>query len=112
MYAAKFIRCNGAAARLRAREEIDILSSLQHQNILRYIFIKLVWWTLHVYRNYIANILQLFNNIHRLFSAYEEEEGSSSEIVQVLEYLNGGQLFEKIIESSRGKQRLITRTTY
>ena len=40
MYAAKFIRCNGAAARLRAREEIDILSSLQHQNILRYIFHK------------------------------------------------------------------------
>ena len=41
MYAAKFIRCNGAAARLRAREEIDILSSLQHQNILRYIFHKI-----------------------------------------------------------------------
>ena len=40
MYAAKFIRCDGAAARLRAREEIDILSSLQHQNILRYIFHK------------------------------------------------------------------------
>ena len=56
--------------------------------------------------------MQLFTYIHRLFSAYEEEEGSSSEIVQVLEYLSGGQLFEKIIESSRGKQRLITRTTY
>ena len=41
MYAAKFIRCDGAAARLRAREEIDILSSLQHQNILRYIFHKI-----------------------------------------------------------------------
>ena len=56
--------------------------------------------------------MQLFTYMHRLFSAYEEEEGSSSEIVQVLEYLSGGQLFEKIIESSRGKQRLITRTTY
>ena len=53
--------------------------------------------------------MQLSTYIHRLFSAYEEEEGSSSEIVQVLEYLSGGQLFEKIIESSRGKQRLITR---
>ena len=56
--------------------------------------------------------MQLFTYMHRLFSAYEEEEGSSSEIVQVLEYLSGGQLFEKIIESSRGKQRLVTRTTY
>ena len=56
--------------------------------------------------------MQLFTYIHRLFSAYEEEEGSSSEIVQVLEYLSGGQLFEKIIESSRGKQHLITRFTY
>ena len=56
--------------------------------------------------------MQLSTYIHRLFSAYEEEEGSSSEIVQVLEYLSGGQLFEKIIESSRGKQRLIIRTMY
>ena len=47
--------------------------------------------------------MQIHTYIHRLFSAYEEEEGSSSEIVQVLEYLNGGQLFEKIIESPRGK---------
>ena len=40
----------------------------------------------------------------RLFAAYEEErEDSASEIVQVLEYLSGGQLFEKIIESPYGK---------
>ncbi len=35
-YAAKFISCKGAAARLRVREEIDILASLNHQNVLRY----------------------------------------------------------------------------
>lgn len=36
MFAAKFISCDGAAARLRVREEIDILFSLHHPNILRY----------------------------------------------------------------------------
>ena len=46
----------------------------------------------------------MFSKILRLFAAYEEErEGSASEIVQVLEYLSGGQLFEKIIESPYGK---------
>ena len=34
IYAAKFICCKGAAARLRVRAEIDILSSLNHPNIL------------------------------------------------------------------------------
>ena len=34
-YAAKFMSCKGAAARLKVRDEIDILSSLQHPNILR-----------------------------------------------------------------------------
>ena len=105
MYAAKFIRCNGAAARLRAREEIDILSSLQHQNILRYIFHKISLVNVPKYPLIWKILLfnEMFSYMHRLFSAYEEEEGSSSEIVQVLEYLNGGQLFEKIIESPRGK---------
>ena len=40
-YAAKFNSCKGAAARLRVREEIDILASLNHQNILRYGFVVL-----------------------------------------------------------------------
>ena len=35
-FAAKFISCEGASARLRVREEIDILFSLHHPNILRY----------------------------------------------------------------------------
>ena len=41
----------------------------------------------------------------RLFAAYEEETKSTTEIVQVLEYLSGGQLFEKIIESPFSKFR-------
>ena len=36
-FAAKFISCEGASARLRVREEIDILFSLHHPNILRYL---------------------------------------------------------------------------
>ena len=39
-FAAKFISCDGAAARLRVREEIDILFSLHHPNILRYLTIR------------------------------------------------------------------------
>ena len=35
-FAAKFVSCDGPAARLRVREEIDILFSLNHPNILRY----------------------------------------------------------------------------
>ena len=35
-FAAKFVSCEGPAARLWVREEIDILFSLNHQNILRY----------------------------------------------------------------------------
>ena len=38
----------------------------------------------------------------RLITAYEEQ-GPSGDIVQILEYLGGGQLFEKIIESPYGK---------
>ena len=39
----------------------------------------------------------------RLFAAYEEETESTTEIVQILEYISGGQLFEKIIESPYSK---------
>ena len=43
------------------------------------------------------------NMLYRLFAAYEEEAESTTEIVQILEYLSGGQLFEKIIESPYSK---------
>ena len=43
----------------------------------------------------------------RLFAAYEEENDSTTEIVQILEYLSGGQLFEKIIESPYSKLKLL-----
>ena len=108
-FAAKFISCEGASARLRVREEIDILFSLHHPNILRYWttidgmniipFVLIHWtshWTSWSYCHY----------LFRLFAAYEEEKESTTEIVQILEYLSGGQLFEKIIESPYSKFRV------
>ena len=46
--------------------------------------------------------MSILNMTVRLITAYEEQ-GPSGDIVQILEYLGGGQLFEKIIESPYGK---------
>ena len=37
VYAAKVVRCEGASGRLRIRDEMDLLGSLKHPNILRLI---------------------------------------------------------------------------
>ena len=67
MYAAKFVECKGANARLRAREELEILRILRHPNIMQ------------------------------LITAYEDSD--DDQIVEVLEMLEGGELFERIVET-------------
>lgn len=66
-FAAKFIDCKGATARLRAREELEILRVLKHPNIMR------------------------------LITAYEDLD--EDKIVQVVEILDGGELFERIVDN-------------
>jgi len=67
-YAAKFITCKGATARLKIRDEMDLLGHLNHHNILR------------------------------LVTAYEDPEEEL--VIQITEFLSGGELFERILDSN------------
>lgn len=69
-YAAKHVECRRASEKKRLLEEVEILGSLDHPQIMR---------------------------LHRVFG--DTEAGYQDEIVLILEYLSGGDLYSRVMNS-------------
>merc|ERR1711893_319541 len=67
VFAAKHVQCRRASEKTRLVEEVDILKSLDHPNIMK------------------------------LYRAFKDEESTDDEVVLILEYLSGGDLYSRVM---------------